>query len=208
MTISEYEKDLSDTEPMDRLWTPWRYNYITGANPPGRKGVPQALEQWPGEDQDCVFCNLIRSVQWGIEQDGGAAEQSERAGLIVARLNTCFVCLNLFPYVSGHVLLVPYRHTDSLMKLEAAEAVELIDTAQKMETVLRQVYHPDGINLGLNLGAAAGAGVANHLHFHMLPRWVGDTNFMTVTAETRVLPETLLGTWERLQSSFWELTKK
>jgi ATP adenylyltransferase len=73
---------------------------------------------------------------------------------------------------------------------------------------LRQVYHPDGINLGLNLGAAAGAGVANHLHFHMLPRWVGDTNFMTVTAETRVLPETLLGTWERLQSSFWELTKK
>jgi ATP adenylyltransferase len=191
---------------MDRLWTPWRYNYITGAGTPGRKGVPAGLEQWPGEDQDCVFCNLLQSVEWGIAQDGGVAEPSERAGLVVARLKTCFICLNLFPYTSGHVLLVLYRHTDSLAKLNPDEAGELMQTAQTMESVLRQVYRPDGVNLGLNLGVAAGAGVANHLHFHMLPRWVGDTNFMTVTAETRVLPETLDGTWARLRESYRELT--
>jgi len=189
---------------MDRLWTPWRYSYITGATPETRKGVPPELEAWPDPDQDCVFCNLIRSVEWGIARDGGLAEPSERAGLIVARLKTCFVCLNRFPYSSGHVLLVPYRHTDSLAKLDSAEAGELMQTAQKIETVLRNVYHPDGINLGLNLGEAAGAGVANHLHFHMLPRWFGDTNFMTVTAETRILPETLDITWSRLRESFWD----
>jgi ATP adenylyltransferase len=104
------------------------------------------------------------------------------------------------------VLLVPYRHTDSLAKLEPAEAGELMETAQKMERVLRTVYRPDGINLGLNLGEAAGAGVAQHLHIHMLPRWFGDTNFMTVTAETRVLPETLLVTWQRIRNVFFELT--
>jgi ATP adenylyltransferase len=145
-------------------------------------------------------------VEWGIAQADGVAEPSERAGLVVARLKHCFVCLNAFPYSSGHVLLVPYRHTDSLAKLEPAEAGELMETAQKMERVLRTVYRPDGINLGLNLGEAAGAGVAQHLHIHMLPRWFGDTNFMTVTAETRVLPETLLVTWQRIRNVFFELT--
>jgi ATP adenylyltransferase len=145
-------------------------------------------------------------VEWGIAQADGVAEPSERAGLVVARLKHCFVCLNAFPYSSGHVLLVPYRHTDSLAKLEPAEAGELMETAQKMEQVLRTVYRPDGINLGLNLGEAAGAGVAQHLHIHMLPRWFGDTNFMTVTAETRVLPETLLVTWQRIRNVFFELT--
>jgi ATP adenylyltransferase len=187
---------------MDRLWTPWRYSYITGTDAGARKGVPKALEAWPGEDRDCVFCNLIRSVEWGIAQAGGEAEASARAGLVVARLKTCYVCLNAFPYTSGHVLLVPYRHVDSLAKLENDEANELMSTAQRMEGALRNVYRPDGINMGLNLGAAAGAGVANHLHLHMLPRWVGDTNFMTVAAETRVLPEMLEQTWERLRGSF------
>jgi ATP adenylyltransferase len=179
---------------MDRLWTPWRYSYITGATSEARKGVPAELSDWPGEpgvEPDCVFCNLIRSVDWG---------------LVIARLKTCFVCLNAFPYSSGHVLMVPYRHTDSLAKLEPAQAGELMETAQKMERVLRDVYRPDGVNLGLNLGEAAGAGVANHLHIHMLPRWFGDTNFMTVTAETRVLPETLGITWERIRRSFLEIS--
>lgn len=191
---------------MDRLWTPWRYNYITGATTPeGRKGVPAELRDWPGEaglDADCVFCNLIHSVKWGIAQAGGVAEGAESAGHIVARLEHGFVCLNAFPYSSGHLLLIPYRHTDSLAKLEPVEAQEMMETAQKVERVLRAVYRPDGINLGLNLGQAAGAGVASHLHFHMLPRWFGDSNFMTAIAETRVLSETLAVTWDRVRQAF------
>jgi ATP adenylyltransferase len=193
---------------MDRLWTPWRYSYITGATPEARKGVPEELRNWPGEPglpDDCVFCNLIHSVEWGVDQAGGVAETAERAGLVVARLKHSYVCLNRFPYSSGHVLLVPFRHTDSLVKLEPEEAGELMQTAQKMERVLREVYRPDGVNLGLNVGEAAGAGVAQHLHFHMLPRWFGDTNFMTVVAETRVLPENLDVTWERIRRTFLEL---
>ncbi len=187
---------------MDRLWTPWRYSYITGATKETRKGVPPELEGWPGEDSGCVFCNLIRSVEWGLEQGGELAAGAEKAGLVIARRETCYVCLNRFPYSSGHVMVIPYLHTDSLAKLESADAVELIETAQKMENVLREVYEPDGINIGMNLGEAAGAGVAQHLHLHMLPRWYGDTNFMTVTAETRVLPEALTVTWERLREAF------
>ncbi len=188
---------------MDRLWTPWRYAYITGANPTGtdRKGVPEELESWPGEDQHCVFCNLIRSVEWAAAQPMGA-EAADEAGLVIARLRTGFLCLNAFPYASGHVLIVPYRHLASLAELPASDAEELIRAAQRVERALRKVYHPDGINLGMNLGQAAGAGVADHLHLHALPRWVGDTNFMTVTAETRVLPETLKVTWGRLRTAW------
>ena len=199
---------FSYTQRMDRLWTPWRYSYITGATPEARKGVPAELSAWPDEPglpPDCVFCNLIHSVEWGIAQADGVAEPSERAGLVVARLKHCFICLNAFPYSSGHVLLVPYRHTDSLAKLEPAEAGELMETAQKMEQVLRAAYRPDGVNLGLNLGEAAGAGVAQHLHIHMLPRWFGDTNFMTVVAETRVLPEILAVTWKRIREAFLDI---
>ena len=191
---------------MDRLWTPWRYNYVTGADDrpsderagPRRKGVPKALEGWPGEDTGCVFCNLIRAVEWGI---GSGVEDAERAGLIVARWETCYVCLNAFPYASGHVLVVPYEHTDSLAKLPVKTAEEMMRAARRLETALREVYRPDGINVGLNLGQAAGAGVAEHIHLHELPRWFGDTNFMTVTAETRVLPEALGESWARLRAA-------
>ena len=193
---------VSYTSRMDRLWTPWRYDYITGAKNASRKGVPEALNAWPGEDQHCVFCNLIRSVQWALEQGGELAAQAEKAGFIVARLRTCFVCLNAFPYSSGHLLLLPYRHTDSLAKLDPPEAGELMQVAQRAETALRDVYQPEGINLGLNLGEAAGAGVAAHLHFHMLPRWYGDHNFMSVTADTRILPESLETTWARVREKF------
>jgi ATP adenylyltransferase len=189
---------------MDRLWTPWRYSYITGAKREGWKGVPEELAAWPGPDRGCVFCNLIGSVQWALDQGGELAESAERVGLVIARLNTCFVCLNAYPYSSGHILLVPYRHAGSLLELTREEASELMATACSMERVLREVYHPDGINVGLNLGEAAGAGVADHLHIHMVPRWFGDTNFMTVTGETRILPETLGTTWARIRESFWE----
>jgi ATP adenylyltransferase len=185
---------------MDRLWTPWRYSYITGKVDGARKGVPAALAAWPGEDTGCVFCNLIRSVEWAIA-DGMPEEQAERHGLIVARYAGVYLCLNAFPYSSGHLLVVPYRHEDSLALLPEADAAEMMGTAQKVETMLRKVYQPDGINMGLNLGEAAGAGVAQHLHLHAVPRWFGDTNFMTVAAETRILPETLETTWRRVRDA-------
>ena len=166
--------------------------------------MAEALYGWPGEDTGCVFCNLIRSVDWGAETLG--QEAADRAGLVVARLPTGFICLNAYPYASGHVLVVPCRHSGSLAELPAAEAEELIRAAQQVETALRAVYKPEGINLGMNLGAAAGAGVAGHLHLHVVPRWFGDTNFMTVTAETRILPETLETTWERVRAALSHTT--
>jgi ATP adenylyltransferase len=130
-----------------------------------------------------------------------AQDEAERHGLIVSRASHGYICLNRYPYSSGHVLIVPYKHTDSLANLDGAEAAELIGEAQRVETALRTAYRPDGINLGMNLGEAAGAGVASHLHLHALPRWFGDTNFMTVTAETRILPEMLDQSWKRLRDS-------
>lgn len=183
---------------MDRLWTPWRYAYITDQQPAGRKGVPEELSGWPGQDEDCVFCNLIRAVDWGM---ANGVEGAERFGLVVARWPGGYVCLNRFPYASGHVLVVPTRHTDSLAKLPAAEAGAMMEVTQRVETALRKVYEPDGINLGMNLGKAAGAGVAGHLHLHALPRWVGDTNFMTVIAETRIVPELPEVTWLRVREA-------
>ena len=191
------------TAGMDRLWTPWRYNYITGGDAAEggedkRKGVPAALRRWPGADRQCVFCNLIGAVDWA-RHDGMEEEAAERAGLVVMRGATLYACLNAFPYSSGHVLLVPYRHVDSLARLPVKEAEEMMRMAQEVETALRSVYGPDGINFGMNLGQAAGAGVAGHLHLHALPRWFGDVNFMTATAETRILPESLEVTWKRLR---------
>jgi ATP adenylyltransferase len=189
---------------MDHLWTPWRYNYVSRADKDRRKGVPAALDAWQG-DLDCVFCNMIASVDFAIAA-GTDASAAEQAAYILYRGKTCYLCLNGFPYSTGHVLIVPYHHVDSLAALEAPEAIELIALAQATETALRHTYHPDGLNFGLNLGESAGAGVANHIHMHGLPRWSGDTNFMTVTAETRVLPETLEVTWSRLRPALIEAT--
>ena len=146
-----------------------------------------------------MFCNIIAAADYAIAQ-GMAAEDAERAVHLVARGETCFLCLNAFPYSTGHALLVPYRHIDSLASLTQKESHEMIELAQRVETALKTVYHPAGMNFGLNLGEAGGAGIAAHLHMHALPRWVGDSNFMTVTANTRVLPETLDTTWEKLRA--------
>ena len=187
---------------MDRLWTPWRYNHVSRAEPAARKGVPAALEAWPAEeDKRCVFCNLIASTRYAVDH-GMDPAAADRAALIVYRGPLTFICLNAFPYATGHILIVPYKHLDSLAELPSPDAEELILLARRSETSLRATYLPDGINFGLNLGESAGAGVADHLHMHALPRWRGDTNFMTVTAETRVLPETLDVTWTRLQGAF------
>ena len=157
---------------MDYLFTPWRYAYITtAATTPG-----------------CVFC-----------QRPGLAD--ERSSLLVHRGRHNFVILNMFPYTSGHEMVVPYAHLDRFDALPTDAACEMTALAQRMEGVLRELYHPDGINLGMNIGAAAGAGVAGHIHLHVLPRWVADSNFMTTVAETRVLPESLDVTWERIRAA-------
>lgn len=158
---------------MDYLWTPWRYAYITEA-----KGDPR-----------CVFCDKQN-------------EKDDRTSWIVHRGKHCYICLNAFPYTSGHVMVIPYQHLDELQKLPEEAAQEMMALCQRTETALRNLYHPDGINLGMNLGAAAGAGVAGHLHMHVLPRWVADANFMTVIGETRILPETLEKTWQRMRKEF------
>jgi ATP adenylyltransferase len=188
---------------MDYLWTPWRYAYVTSAEDLARSGVPAALAAWPG-DHGCVFCNLIASIDYAITK-GMSVEEAEGAGGLVLRAKHCFVCLNAFPYTSGHVMAMPYAHLDRLAALPAETAHELMDLAQLTEQVLERLYRPHGFNFGMNLGQAGGAGVAGHLHLHALPRWPGDTNFMTTVGETRVLPEDLETTWRRMREAFAEL---
>ena len=184
---------------MDHLWTPWRYAYVSAADGAERQGVPAQLAAWPG-DHHCVFCNLIAAVEFA-EAQGRSREDAERAAGIIFRAEYNFLCLNAYPYASGHVMVVPYVHGSSLYALEAPAAHEMMDIAQRTESLFSELYAPHGMNFGLNLGKAAGAGVAGHLHLHALPRWTGDTNFMTTVGETRILPESLDVTWKRMRES-------
>lgn len=185
---------------MDFLWTPWRYSYVTGADSKKRQGIPEELSAWPG-DTGCVFCNMIAATDYAIEH-GMSRDDAERAAGIVLRAEQNFVCLNRFPYTSGHLMVVPYEHQSSLAALALQVTHEMMDLAQRSERALASLYHPDGFNFGLNLGKSAGAGIAGHLHLHALPRWTGDTNFMTTIAETRILPEDLAVTRDRLRDAF------
>jgi ATP adenylyltransferase len=160
---------------MDHLWSPWRFDYITGAH----------------RMSGCVFCNAIT--------DGSADP------LIVFRGRACFVILNLFPYNNGHLLIVPNRHVATLASASAEELSEMIQLARRAELALTAVYSPEGINAGVNLGKPAGAGILDHLHLHVVPRWNGDTSFMTVVGDTRVLPEELPVTADRLRPVFARL---
>jgi ATP adenylyltransferase len=157
---------------MDRLWTPWRYTYIQGANP----------------QKACIFC------------EKQAAHRDEE-NLIVFRGERNFVILNAFPYTNGHVMIAPYQHVATLEATDAATLAEMMRLTQTVETRLRTLYRPDGVNLGMNIGECAGAGVAGHIHMHVLPRWCGDANFMSVVGETRVLPEDLRTTYERMSKA-------
>lgn len=157
---------------MDYLWTPWRYAYVSGSL----------------QTVACVFCEAPK-------------EKDDAKARIVYRGQHCFVILNTYPYTPGHVMVVPYTHLDELQKLPREAADEMMALSQRMETVLRELYHPDGINLGMNIGKAAGAGIAGHIHMHVLPRWVADANFVSVVGETRVLPETLDVTWTRMRQA-------
>jgi ATP adenylyltransferase len=158
---------------MDYVFSPWRYQFVSG-------GV-----KLPG----CLFCLLRDS-------------RDDAADLVLHRAQHCFVVLNRYPYTSGHAMVAPYEHDDQFDKISAAAAHEMIELTQKLETVLRALYRPDGVNLGMNIGAAAGAGVAGHVHMHILPRWIADANFMTTVGETRVVPEALETTYERMKKQF------
>jgi len=189
---------------MDHLWTPWRYRYVTGADrrerTDRRLGVPETLSSYYKEDKHCVFCNLLGAADAAIAA-GLPQLDADKAAYIIGRYTHSYICLNAYPYSTGHLMIVPYAHLDSLALMPAEAAQEVMQLAQRAETALRASYLPAGINFGLNLGEAAGAGVADHLHLHALPRWIGDTNFMTVTAETRVLPETLDVTWKKIREA-------
>jgi ATP adenylyltransferase len=162
---------------MDYLWTPWRYQYMAQAA--------------AGQQPECIFCDAVKRNQ-------------DPETLIVHRAKKSFVILNRFPYTSGHVMIVPYEHVAELKLCEPGTLAEMMELAQRVEKIFSASYKPDGMNLGMNLGRAAGAGVAGHLHLHMLPRWIGDSNFMTVTGETRVHPEELKTTYERLNRALAE----
>jgi ATP adenylyltransferase len=190
---------------MDRLWTPWRFAYVTNSDGAPRPGIPEKLAAYTG-DSGCVFCNLIASADWAIGQ-GMTPDEAEAATGLVLRAKHCYICLNAYPYTSGHVMVVPYAHLDRLAKMPQETAHEMMDLAQRTERVLEGLYRPHGLNFGMNLGQAAGAGVAGHIHLHGLPRWAGDTNFMTTVAESRVLPEDLSITWRRMRAAFAEAAK-
>ena len=159
---------------MDYIWTPWRYQYMK--------------ELTSGKQPECIFCDAL-------------ARKNDAETLIVHRGAKAFVILNRFPYTSGHVMIVPYAHVADLHLCDAEALSEIMRLAQRVEKALLENYKPDGMNLGMNLGRAAGAGVLGHLHLHALPRWVGDSNFMTVAGETRVLAEDLAITYERLSKA-------
>jgi len=158
---------------MDRLWTPWRFEYLRKAD----------------QESTCVFCRILE-------------ESDDAANLVLFRGRNLFLILNLFPYTSGHLLIAVNRHIASLSEARPEELHAMIELARRCEEALRREYHPSGYNMGFNLGRAAGAGVEHHLHMHIVPRWIGDSNFVSVVGETRVLPEELPTTFQRLQPYF------
>jgi len=156
---------------MDHLWTPWRFHYIsTGTQQSG-----------------CVFCSIL----------GDEVEQDQNH-FILKRARHCFIILNRFPYTSGHLLIVLYRHIADLAEASLEERQEMIELASECEKALRKIYRPEGFNIGFNLGKCAGAGVECHLHMHIVPRWTGDSNLVSVLSQTRIIPEDLETTYNKL----------
>ena len=158
---------------MNYLWSPWRMEYIST----------------PKSEDGCIFCN-------GLKQADGPEN------LIVHRGAKAFVMLNRFPYTSGHLMVVPYDHQPSLELLDASTRTDIMDLSAKVIMVLNVLYAPQGFNLGMNIGSAAGAGISEHVHLHVVPRWVGDTNFMSSVSQTRVLPELLEETYRRVKEAW------
>ena len=157
---------------MDHLWSPWRFNYVSSAS----------------AGDTCLFCRV-------------ASESNDKANYVVLRAERSFVLLNRYPYSSGHLMIAPYAHVATLQEADTRDLEEMIRLAQRAERALQRAYKPGGFNLGFNIGHCAGAGVAGHIHMHVLPRWDGDVSFMTTVGETRVLPEDLESTYEKLSEA-------
>jgi ATP adenylyltransferase len=157
-----------------RIWAPWRLAYVKDADK---------------QTEECIFC---------AKPEAG----DDEAGLIVHRGETAFVMLNLFPYTNGHMMIAPYRHTGRLQELTAEETAEIMALAQRGMEALERVYEPQGYNVGFNQGRVAGAGVEHHIHMHVVPRWGGDTNFMPVLGDTRVMPQSLEDSYAALRGGF------
>lgn len=158
---------------MDRLWSPWRYTYVSQA----------------AQDDTCIFCEALR-------------RNNDPETFILFRGQHNFIILNRYPYTTGHVMIAPFDHVADLASAPPEVLSEMMALCQRTERALAAVYHPEGYNLGMNLGRCAGAGVLGHLHMHLLPRWSGDTSFMTTVAETRLEPEELSTTYEKLKPYF------
>jgi len=159
---------------MENLWSPWRMKYITDSGNAG------------GECVFCAFPNMSDS----------------HANLVVHRGENVFAILNRYPYTTGHLMVVPFLHVPSIEDLTSATRFEMVEMVNEAIGILRAVYQPEGFNIGVNMGSAAGAGIAEHVHIHVVPRWAGDTNFMSTTGETRVLPENLNETWKRITQAW------
>jgi ATP adenylyltransferase len=164
---------------MERLWSPWRLGYVTGAVNPA---------------SDCIFCDAARALP-----------EQTRADLVLVRGRLSYVILNLYPYNSGHLMVAPNRHVASLAGATSDELSEIIRFTRDAEVALTEAYRPQGINVGINIGRPAGAGILDHVHVHLVPRWTGDTSFMSVIGDTRVLPESIGDTATRLRPIFERL---
>ncbi len=160
---------------MDYLWSPWRYQYVSGG----------------AEGAGCLFCDHPR-------------DPGDEGHYVLRRGRLCYALLNLYPYTVGHLMIAPYAHVADFSAAAPEALHEMMALARAAERALRAEYRPEGLNAGFNIGKCAGAGVAGHLHLHMLPRWFADSNFMTVIGETRVLPEELATTWRKLRPHFEE----
>jgi ATP adenylyltransferase len=159
----------------ERIWAPWRLKYVKDAS--------------KDDEQGCIFCTK-------------PGEEDDEGNLIVHRGDRCFVILNLFPYTNGHLMIAPFEHLGSITDLDAETTAEMMRLAQRAMGVLEERYSPHGYNVGFNQGRVAGAGFEHHIHMHVVPRWGGDTNFMPVLADTRVMPQTLDQTYEALRGGF------
>ncbi len=164
---------------VERLWAPWRVEYVREI----------------GRDEDCFLCRAARRETPG----GAAACDEDRTSLVLWRCETCFAVLNRWPYNNGHLLIAPNEHKGDLVELTERELADQMDMLKRCERNLRSAISPDGFNVGLNLGRTSGAGLADHVHWHLVPRWNGDTNFMPVLASTKVIPQSLEELWELLR---------
>jgi ATP adenylyltransferase len=175
----------------DRLWAPWRLDYVTGAESSAEQARPPEPSAWlDGADQKCFLCRAAAEF--------ADTEEARRQQFVVASEGHALVMLNRYPYNNGHLLVAPRRHVAQLVELTSDEHLACMNWLARLTEVFSARIHPDGFNIGLNLGRAAGAGLPGHLHWHLVPRWQGDTNFMSALAGTRVIPQSLEAMWELL----------